>query len=155
MKIPLLESPANISCTSLHNFLSCSKSGLGIFFPFPRDRKGSGSCERKEHSSQSAGPSVSPSAEVSHACSVISQHLEILPQSLVSTCRVSMINKAVLICLSSTSNSFLCKVYMMPKECFVLYCFHQISSNLQHKFYFATHLSGREYPFLCSGRRHL
>ena len=41
---------------------------------------------------------------------------------------------------------------MMPKEFFF---FHQISSNLQRKFYFATHLSGREYPFLCSGGRHL
>ena len=120
MKIPLLESPANISCASLHNFLSCSKSGLGIFFfPFPRDREGSGSCERKEHNSRSAGPSVSPSPEVSHACSVISQqHLEILPQGLVSTYRVSLSNKAVLTYLSSTPNSFLCKVYMMPKECF-------------------------------------
>lgn len=56
------------------------KSGLGIF-SFPRDREGSGSCERKEHSSQSAGPSVSP-AEVKYACSVISQHLEILLKAL-------------------------------------------------------------------------
>lgn len=124
MKSPLLESPASISYASLHNFLSCSKSGLGIFSP-PQGKKRvrKQSSKRKRHSSGSAGPR-SVSLLLSTRCAQKFYGTSILsPSVLCPNAKAAWSMKQSLLISIITPNSILHKVYAMPKECLFIKTF--------------------------------